>query len=217
MKWLDRLEYRFRRYGVRNLMNYLVGGMAAVYVLNLLTPNLQVISWLDLRWSLVMRGQVWRLLTFVFVPPSTSPIFVIFSLYFYWLIGSSLEHQWGRSRFTLFYLIGIIGNILAAVITGGAQNAFLNLSLFLAFAATYPDYEVLVFFILPVKMKVLALLNLLYFAYLLIAGGWATRAGVLASLLNVILFFGGDLLSTARRELGYLKTRRNFRNNMRGR
>ena len=215
MRWLDRLEFRFRRYGVRNLMNYIVGGMAAVFVLNMMFPRAQLTGWLYLNRDLVLQGQVWRLLTFVFLPPSSSILFIIISLYFYWLIGSALANQWGSSRFTLFYLFGIVGNIIAAFITGGAQNAWLNLSLFLAFAASWPDYEVLVFFVLPVKMKYLAILNILLLVWQLIVGSWQTRLGIVFSLLNVALFFGGDMLGTIRQEARYWKTRYQFRRNMR--
>lgn len=215
MKWLDKLEFRFRRYGIRHLMNYLIGGMAAVYVLNLMLPRLNLASSLSLYWPMVMRGQVWRLVTFVFVPSGSSPIFTLISLYFYWLIGSSLESQWGAARFTLFYLIGMLGGVLTALVTGMAHSDWLNMSLFLAFAATYPDYQVLVFFVLPVKMKWLGLLNAAFFVWQLIVGGWSARLGILFSLANVLLFFGPELWGTLRRESRYWKTRWNYRRNMR--
>lgn len=215
MRWLDRLEFKLRRYGIRNLMNYIVIGMAAVFVLDLLLPRINLSSWLYLSRELVLRGQVWRLITFVFLPPSSSIIWILFSLYFYWLIGSSLENQWGTSRFTLFYAVGVLGNIIAAFITGGAVNTYLNFSLFLAFAITYPDYQVMVFFVLPVKMKYLALLSVLLYLWQLIVGSWAIRLCIILSLANVLLFFGGDFLSTIRRESHYWKTRWNYRRNMR--
>lgn len=215
MRFLDKLEFRFRRFAVRNLMNYIVIGMAAVFALDLLLPRLNLSGWLYLNRELVLQGQVWRLISFVFLPPSSSMLWILFSLYFYWLIGSALENQWGSSRFTLFYLTGVLGNIIAAFITGGAVNTYLNLSLFLAFAITYPDYQVLVFFVLPVKMKYLAILSVLLYVWQLIVGGWAIRLCILFSLANVILFFGGDLLQTVRRESHYWKTRYNFRRNTR--
>ena len=131
------------------------------------------------------------------------------------MIGSALENQWGAARFNLFYLVGVIGNILAAVITGYAVNTYLNLSLFFAFAATWPDYQILVFFILPVKMKWLALLNAALFLWQLIVGSWSTRAAIIFSLLNVVLFLGGDLFSRIRQDSHYWKTRYNFRKAMR--
>lgn len=215
MKWLDKLAFRFRRYGVRNLMNYLVGGMAAVFVIDLVAPGLNLSFWLSLSREMVLRGQIWRLLTFVFVPTSSSPLFLLLSLYFYWLIGSSLQNQWGTSKFTLYYLIGMLGCILAAAITGYGFNTYLNLSLFLAFAATYPDYQVLLFFVLPVKMKYLALLNVLLFLWQLIVGSWATRLCIVFSLANVLLFFGSDGWNMLRQKVRHWQLRRNYRRNTR--
>lgn len=209
------MERWFRRHSIRNLMNYIVGGMLIVYLADFLLPSLHLSSHLSLNMGLVLRGQIWRLVTFVLLPPNTSLFWIIFSLYFYWMIGSALENHWGTARFNMFYFVGILGNILAAALTGGATNTYLNLSLFLAFAAVYPNFELMVFFFLPVKVKYLALLDVLLYAWNLIVGPWSERASIVFSLLNVILFFGGDLLSTIRRESGYWKTRANFRRTMR--
>lgn len=213
MKWLDTVERKIRRFAIPHLMNYIVFGMALIFVADMM--GLGFSSKLSLSMPRVAQGQVWRLLTFIFLPPSSSPLWVIFSLYFYWMIGSALENQWGAARFNLFYLVGVIGNILAAVITGYAVNTYLNLSLFFAFAATWPDYQILVFFILPVKMKWLALLNAALFLWQLIVGSWSTRAAIIFSLLNVMLFLGGDLFSRIRQDSHYWKTRYNFRKAMR--
>lgn len=210
MSLWDRLDRATRKISIPNLMNYIVGGMGIVFVADLLLPiNLQ--SLLALNMSQVLRGQVWRLVTFIFLPPSSSLLWIVFSLYFYWLIGSGLQAQWGASRFTRFYLLGVLGNILAAAITGYAANTYLNLSLFLAFAALYPNFEVRVFMILPVKMKYLAVLDLAYYTWLLIVGTWSTRVAILLSLANVILFVGGPLVRTIRQDAQYWKTRYNFR------
>ncbi len=209
------MERWFRRHSIRNLMTYVVGGMLVVFLMDFLLPSLRVESWLHLNWHLVMRGQVWRLLTFVLLPPSSSLVWILFSLYFYWLIGNALENHWGTARFNMFYFVGILGNILAAAITGSGTNTYLNLSLFLAFAAVYPNFELMLFFFLPVKVKYLALLDVVLYGLNLIVGPWSVRAAIVFSLLNVILFFGGDLISTIRRESSYWKTRANFRRAMR--
>ena len=159
------MERWFRRHSIRNLMNYIVGGMLIVYLADFLLPSLHLSSHLSLNMGLVLRGQIWRLVTFVLLPPNTSLFWIIFSLYFYWMIGSALENHWGTARFNMFYFVGIFGNILAAALTGGATNTYLNLSLFLAFAAVYPNFELMVFFFLPVKVKYLALLDVLFYAW----------------------------------------------------
>jgi len=214
MTWLDKVEKRLRWLRVPNLMNIIVGGMALVWLLDWL-PGVNLSGMLSLNMAQVARGQIWRLVTFVFLPPSGSILTLVLGLYFYWMIGSSLERQWGAQRFTLFYLVGMVGVILAACITGYGTNAFLNLSMFFAFAAMWPDFQVMLFFLLPIKIKYLALLDAVLYIWQLIVGGWSTRLVILFSLLNVILFMGGPMVARLRQDSKYWKTRRNFRNAMR--
>ena len=116
MTWIDRLERRARRLAVPNLMFFISGGMLLVYLLSLLFPHLTGLLSLDR--AALFRGQVWRLLTFLFVPPTTSPLWILFQLYFNCLLGRGLEQQWGVFRFNLYYLCGMAGAILAALLTG---------------------------------------------------------------------------------------------------
>ena len=209
-RWLNKLS-------IPNLMTYVVVSMAAVFVLDSMMPGWNLWGKLALTRSGLMRGEIWRLVTFAFLPPNTSIVWIIFSLYFYWMIGSALENAWGSARFTLFYLIGMIGNIIAALLTGYADNSYLNMSLYFAFAAMNPNFQLLIFFIIPVKIKYLALINAAMYLLSFIFGGWSARVMILLSLANVILFMGGDILNTFRQEMKYYKTRRNFRRAMRGR
>lgn len=213
MKLSFQTERRLRRMAVPNLMNYIVGGMAICYVLMMAVPGLY--NWLWLSRAGLLRGELWRLVTFIFIPGGTSVISLLLSLYFYWTIGSTLERQWGTFKFNLFYFTGVIGAILAALITGYSNNSYLNLSMFLVFASMFPDYQVLLFFILPIKMKYLALLDVALYLWMFLTGGWSARVTILLCLANVFLFVGGDLINTVRREMGYWKTRRNFRRAMR--
>ena len=119
-------------------------------------------------------GQIWRFLTFLFLPSSSSPLWVLLNLYFYCLLGNALEKEWGTFRLNLFYLSGILGSVLAALVTGYGVNRYLNLSLFLAFAALYPNFELLLFFVVPVKAKYLAVIDLLYSAGSFFYGDWAS-------------------------------------------
>ena len=212
MTWIDRLERRARRLAVPNLMFFISGGMLLVYLLSLLFPHLTGLPSLD-RAGL-FRGQVWRLLTFLFVPPTTSPLWILFQLYFNCLLGRGLEQQWGVFRFNLYYLCGMVGAILAALLTGYGTNNYLNLSLFFAFAAFYPDYKLLIFFILPVKIKYLAILDGVLYLLGFVFGTWTSRAAILLSLVNVVIFFGGSGLARLKTQMGYWKTRRNFRKYM---
>ena len=214
MNWIDSLERKFGRHSIPHLMYFITGVMLAVYVTDLVLGG-QVSAALYFDRSLILRGEVWRLVTFLFLPPNSSPIWILFSLYFYCLIGNGLESAWGSFRFNIFYLVGVLGAVCSGLITGYAANGFLNMSLFLAFAAIYPDNQVLVFFFLPIKIKWLALLDALYFIFAFLAGGWPSKLAILFALLNIVLFFGGDLLRNAKQQAGFWKTRYNFRKNNR--
>ena len=211
MNWLDKLERKCSRVAITNLMFLIVCGMFTVFLCDLLLPQLQVSYWLYLDRGLVLQGQVWRLLTFIFLPTSTSPIWIIFSLYFYYLAGSGLESQWGAFRFNVYYLVGMIGTIIGAMITGGADNTYLNLSLFFGFAALFPNFQMLLFFIIPIKIKYLAYLDALLFLAGLIFGTWSQRVAILFSILNFLLFFGGDFFRNIRQTIKYRKRQKEFR------
>lgn len=211
------LERRLRRYAISDLMKYIAIGQGIVYILMYVWPTLgnMLYYYLPLTRMTLMNGQIWRLVTFVFVPPSASPLFALFALYFYYMIGSALERRWGKVRFNLYYGIGMVCAWIACLLTGYATNTYLNLSLFFAFAAMFPNEEVYLFGILPIKMKYLALVDLLIYVQQFLTGTASTRVTIILCLLNVILFLGGDLLHTIRRESQYWKTRRNFRRVMR--
>ena len=211
------LERRLRRYTIADLMKYIVIGQGLVYILMFVWPSLGNVlySSIVLTRGALLRGQIWRLLTFVFVPPTSSPIFALFALYFYYMIGTALERRWGKVKFNLYYIVGMVCAWVACLLTGYAANTYLNLSLFFAFAAMFPNEEVYLFGILPIKMKYLALVDVLIYLQQFIVGSASTRVTIVLCLLNVILFLGGDLLHTLRRESQYWKTRYNFRKTMR--
>ena len=211
------LERRLRRYAISDLIKYVVFGQGILYALLMVMPTLgyRLYSLMTLTRRGLFAGQIWRLVTFIFVPPSSSPVFIIFSLYFYYMIGMSLERRWGKVKFNLYYVIGMLAAIVACLITGYAGNTFLNLSLFFAFAAIFPEEEVLLFMILPIKMKYLAVLDAALYTYQFLVGNASTRVTIVLCLLNVFLFMGGDLINMIRRESRYWKTRYNFRKTMR--
>lgn len=137
----------------------------------------------------ILQGQVWRVLTFIFVPSTDNMLFLAISLYFYWLIGNSLENEWGSFKFDVFYLCGVLGSIVFGLITGFATAEYLNMSLFLAFAILYPNYQVLVFFFIPIKMKWLALIDLVGLILLFVFVGWPGKIALLVAFVNIALFF----------------------------
>jgi hypothetical protein len=211
MQLLNKLERRFGRFAIRGLMVYIVGLNALVYVLSIAYPQSTAIDKLFLVPSLVMKGQLWRLVTFIFIPPAASIIWIFFILYFYYMVGIGLEGEWGSFRFNLYYLAGMIATILAAFAVGeGSSALYLNLSLFLAFAHVYPEFEVLLFFILPVKVKYLAWLNWAFITLTVIAAPLAGKVAALASVANYFLFFGSDIVSGVRHNRSVYRRRRRF-------
>ncbi|HEY5561380.1 MAG TPA: rhomboid family intramembrane serine protease [Clostridiaceae bacterium] len=196
MKWLDKLERKFGRYAIKNLIMYIVGINGFIYLLSLIDQSGMLIYNLRLDSGLVLQGQVWRLITFIFIPPSAGrlDIFVFFVLYFYYIVGTGLEQEWGSFKFNIYYLVGMLFTIVAAFIVGIDGSAtYLNLSLFLAFAAVFPNYEILLFFILPMKVKYLAYLNWAFLAYTIITAPIPAKVAAIVSVLNYFLFFGKDL------------------------
>lgn len=195
MSLLDRLERKFGRFAIRGLMGYIVGLNAFVFLLTFLDNTGEYIMKLVLIPPLVLQGEVWRLITYIFIPPTYDLLWVVFTLYFYYMIGNSLEHEWGSFKFNIFYLVGMIGTTAAAFITnGGATALYLNLSLFLAFARLFPNYQLLIFFVLPVKVKYLAWLDWAFFAYTVIFQPLPFKIIAVVSIINYFLFFGKDIV-----------------------
>jgi hypothetical protein len=208
---LQKLERRFGRYAIRQLMVYIVGINALVYMLRYGMPQSDAIGrlWLDPR--LILQGEVWRLFTWIFIPPSASLLWILFILYFSYMVGIGLEQAWGSFRFNVYYLTGMACTILAAFIVGeGTTAIYLNLSLFLAFAYIYPDYEILLFFLLPVKIKYLAWVNWAFIAFTVVTAPLAGKAAALVSVANYFLFFGREIITGTRRRGETVQRKRAF-------
>lgn len=189
---LDKLDRKFGRYALKNLMTIIVAGTAIVWLLDTLVysrTGVSITAWLYFDKGAILNGEVWRVLTFVFLPQTYNPFVLALSLYFYWLIGNALENEWGSFKFDLFYLCGVVGAIVSGFITGYATVDYLHLSLFLAFALLYPNYTVLLFYFLPIQVKWIAIVDLIGLVLLFIFSFWAERIAMLVALLNVALFF----------------------------
>jgi membrane associated rhomboid family serine protease len=215
-KWLYKAEYKYGKYCIPNLMLVIVIGQAMVYVADMFAPSAGLSSTMALFWPSVMQGQLWRVFTFLFVPQtSSSVIWLLISLYFYYFLGTTLERTWGDFKFNVYYFCGAIGAVVAAALTGYGSNFYLNLSLFLAFAMLYPDMQVLLFFIIPVKVKYLAWIYAAVCAFNFVIGGMTARVSIIFSLINFFLFFGSDFFTSVKTYFKYSKTRRQWRNNNR--
>lgn len=213
MNWLNKLERKYRRYAIHDLMLYITSTMLVVYVFEFVIRGFSVTRYLALIPSLVMQGQIWRLITFIFVPPNASIIGILLILYFYYFIGGALQRTWGDFKFNVYYLFGILGTIIASMLTGSfGTSTYINLSLFLAFAALYPENEVLLFFVIPMKIKYLAYLDWAIFAITLLTGSMSEKAAVVASLVNFFIFFGPDYIKSYKQKQRYKEFKRNMNN-----
>ncbi|MBA3571624.1 MAG: hypothetical protein H0W34_06575 [Pyrinomonadaceae bacterium] len=226
---LDRLQRRFGWLAIPNLTLILIAGQAALYIASYLPQGISL-DRVMLDPAKVMHGEVWRLATFLFTPPAARPLFVIFYFMLFHLFGSTLEQQWGVFKFNLFLFVGWIANVAAAfagsailgqqlglgdnnqllqLVSIPASNAFLYGSVFLAFSRLYPDFTLNLFFVLPIRIKWLALLTWLGYGYMLVRGDWMTRMLIIATVLNYLLFFGREHW----RELRQGQRRRSFQAN----
>ncbi|WP_294187967.1 rhomboid family intramembrane serine protease [uncultured Clostridium sp.] len=195
MDWLNKIERKIGNFYIRNLMLIIICGQILVFALSYMGKDIANI--LILNRNAVLNGEVWRLVTFIFVPSSYSIISFIFSVYFYYLAGTGLEHEWGEFKFNFYYFIGMLATIIVSMITGAsATGTLINLSLFLAFAKVYPNFQVLLFFIIPIKVKYIAILNWVIIVYnFLLSGSVGGKILTLVPLINFFLFFGKEILT----------------------
>jgi len=209
MRFLFDLEKKYGRYAIQNLTAGIVSCQAACFVVGLVDP--QAMQLLTLNPALVLQGEVWRLVTFLAVPPPIGLIFAIFYFYLFYLMGTALENHWGIFRYNVYLLVGYMANVAVAIIAGmflpeqaNVSSAFLQGTVFLAFAQLYPEFELRLFFVLPVKVKWLALLAWVGYGFAFLSGlssfqdgGWLTSLIVVASVSNFLLFFGAEFRQRA--------------------
>ena len=195
-KLFNKMEQKLGRFAIRNLMIYITAIYAIGFFIARAYPEMYV-QYLSLDVAKLFEGEIWRIFTFILQPPTTSLFFIIFSLYLYYMLGRMLENIWGPFKFNVYYFSGVIMTIVAAIIiylvTGisytGISTYYINMSLFLAFATVNPDMQLLFMFLIPIKMKWLAYLDVALLAYQAIVGSWAIRISIIVSLVNFIVYF----------------------------
>ena len=212
-QWLDRFCYKHPRLSIPGLMRYIVIGNVLVFLLDLFSTGGYPIatSLLSFSSDAILQGQIWRIITFVFVPATSRNIFLFaITLYFYYFIGNALEREWGSNKFTIFYFFGILLNILVGFLVGTASMYYVNMSMFFAFATLYPNLQFLLFFIIPVKAKWLAWAELALSAYDMCKfaryGLWAWALMPVVAVVNYLLFFWDDamaMLGRSRERMAY--------------
>ena len=212
MNWITKLERKYGRLCIPNLINILIGGQILVYAIELFV-NQYISFYLDLDRSGLLAGQIWRVITFVLVPFSGGgPLSVILGIYFTWFIGSALEREWGDFRFNLYVLLDMAGAVLACLLTGYADTYCLSLSLLLAFAMLYPEMQVLLFFVVPIKVKYFGWFSAALWVFGFLGMGPAGKLNYLLCMLGFAAFFGPQawrsIRAWVRREQWKRKNRR---------
>ncbi|MDE7325002.1 MAG: rhomboid family intramembrane serine protease [Lachnospiraceae bacterium] len=220
MKFIYKLERKFGRYSIRNLSFVLICCYAIGYVLQLVGS--QILSLFTLNPYLILHGQVWRLVTWILVPPDAFGFFTLLMLYFYYAIGTMLERTWGTFRYNFYIFGGMLFTILGSfAVMGyayldkdyslmiklyGAENFFtngmmagmwfrlfstyyVNMSIYLAFAATFPEQVIYLMYVLPIKVKYLGIMYAVMVVYEFIKYDTVGRIIIGASLLNFVVFF----------------------------
>lgn len=241
MKFLNKLERKYGKYAIDNITLLLIIGYIVGYVIYMVDKDLFALMTLDPYY--IMKGQVWRLVSWLLVPPSSPSIFTIIMLFFYYSLGQTLEKTWGKFKYNVFILSGILFTIIFALVAFFAlpkaafdgysvpigcyvyglscvkgyviayfvSSYYISLSIFLLFAALYPDMEVMLYFIIPIKIKWLAYLDVALMIYQIFEGGIVCGVIVFASLLNFLIFFvlilqgRGKTPANAKRKRDYQK------------
>lgn len=192
----ERFCYRHRNKGIPNLMLYISLGTALVFLMSYFAQNYFLYSVLCFDRELILRGQVWRLITYPLTYSAGSLLFTMISLVCYWSLGKAMENVWGTCRSNLYYLCGILMMDVFCMIFGGrADAAYLNLSLMLGYATMYPNAQFLVMFIIPVRAWVFGVLYLAFSLIGLITDPFPVNLFSVICFANYFLFFGKDVVN----------------------
>ena len=227
----ERFCFRHRNWGIPNLMMFVLIGNGILYFLSMMDIAPELPGYLYFDKHLILQGQIWRLVTYVFLDFRKNAIFMILFLYVYYSISRQIESIWGTLRFNLFYFSGIIltdifgmvanGNFFTYPIFAFTMATYLHMSLFMAYATLHPDSGFLMFFIIPVKGWILVLVDLVMTGYsiyelykeLAFFGQPLIFCLIpLIALVNYALFFGADMVNILppswRRKIQYRKRRK---------
>ena len=213
---MSNFERKFGKYAIPNLTILLIGCYVIGYLMQLINTDFIDFLTLDV-YKIVTRGQVWRIISWILVPPESFDIFTIIMLFFYYSIGTTMERTMGYYKYNVFIFRGIALTVVGAfacfgfcyLLYGGVlsegspqivqmifeQTAYLfstyyiNMSIFLAFAIVYPNMQVLLMFVIPVKVKWMGIIYVAFLLYSFYVGPLFTKFAIGASLVNVLIFF----------------------------
>ena len=207
MNLLNKMERKIGKYAIPNLMIYLIAAYCIGFVIYTVNPNFMLM--LTLSPYHILHGQVWRLITWILMPTDTRVFSLLIMALLYYQLGSALERSWGTFRFNVYIFGGMLFTVIGAFILYGIYAAagtgsletislissltfttnYINLTIFLAFAVMYPEMQILLFFIIPVKMKWMAVVYAVLIAINLILTSWGGRIAIIMSILNFLIFF----------------------------
>lgn len=206
MNFLNKMERKLGRFAISNLMLYVIGAYVIGYAIMMLRPS--VLAYLVLSPYHILHGQVWRLFTWILVPNTGSLFSLLIMALLYYQLGGALERAWGTFRFNVYIFGGMLFMVIGAFIMYGVMylingglteemlligfhfsTSYINMSIFLAFAVMFPNMQILLMFIIPIKMKWMALVYAAITVYQLIYTGWDGRVAIIMSLLNFLIFF----------------------------
>lgn len=199
----NRIESFCRRhpnFGITDLMKYVTIANVVFWLLGAVNPVLM--SYLTFNPALILRGQVWRLVTFALYPPSTG-LLAFIAFYFYYMIGSTLERYWGTAQFNVYFFSGLVLTVVYGFIiyfaTGMTFNLtaeYIYLSMFFSFAVLFPDMQVLLFYFIPIKIKYLAYVDAAFFVLGVFSSSFPANLLPVVAVINFLIFCGGDLFSS---------------------
>ena len=202
MNKIDRFCYRHPRFGIPRLMLYIIGANILVWLVSQMDTTGYFLYYLEFNPALVCHGWVWQIFTFALVPQGSNILYIAIFLYFYYFIGNSLQQEWGDGKFTVYFFSGIVLTVvfglLAYAVTGRGDifvsAEYIYLSMFFAFATLWPDQKVLLFYIIPIKIKWLGILDAVFFLWAvvqnLLAGDIVAALIPVVATLNYLLFCG---------------------------
>lgn len=201
MNFIGKLERKFGKYAINNLITYVLGAYVIGYVLYIAMPEFY--QYLTLSPELVCKGQVWRLFTWICTIPQEFSLFLVFMFMFYYWIGTTLERYWGTFKYNLYMISGwffmtmgaMLIYIISLLATGhgislSVDTYYINMTSFLAFATLFPNTVVYLMMVIPVKMKWLAIVDVVLLGYVLLQN---ISVLVKYSELEILLLYGGQV------------------------
>lgn len=209
MHWTDKLERRYGRFAIPNLINILLAGQVVTGLIALLF-NANILTFLPLTRYGLMQGKIWQLVTFLFYPSWIFGTLGFLNLVFYFWVGNTLTRLWGDFKMTLFIALGMVGAWISCLISGGAGASGVFMSLFFAYAWLWPNQQVLLFGIVPLKVKWLGWFELAVWLLDFVRGGLTTRVSLVLGLAGFLGFYGREVLDWCRDTVVSWKRRRDW-------